>query len=74
MNIVYGFGGLRSDGDTLSLNPVLPDCWDSLSFKLIYRHSALRVDVTRGGTSVVLESGPPLTILLNGERYECMAD
>ncbi|MCL2702005.1 MAG: family 65 glycosyl hydrolase [Defluviitaleaceae bacterium] len=74
MNIVYGFGGLRSDGGTLSLSPVLPECWESLRFKLIYRGSVLRVEITRGGTTARLESGNPVKIKLYGDDYECLAD
>ena len=29
LNIVYGFGGLRSDGNILVLKPVLPSNWNS---------------------------------------------
>ncbi len=47
MNIVYGFGGLRSDGELLSLSPALPSCWKRLCFKLNYCGSRLEVELTR---------------------------
>ena len=34
MNIVYGFGGLRSDKEILSINPIIIDEWESYSFKI----------------------------------------
>ena len=71
MNIIYGFGGLESDGDTLSFNPTLPSEWDALRFKLKYRGSVLSVEITSAGTTVKRESGNPLTIKLLGKDYHC---
>jgi beta-phosphoglucomutase len=34
MNLVYGFGGLRSDGEKLSFDPVCPSSWKAFSFRL----------------------------------------
>jgi maltose phosphorylase len=45
MNIVYGFGGMRSDGDILVFNPSLPKAWKSYSFKIFYNDSVLQVNV-----------------------------
>jgi maltose phosphorylase len=73
MNIVYGFGGLISDGERLSLNPVLPDEWKLLRFPLSYRGSRMLVTVTREDgslkTAVTLTEGQPVAIMLNGEEY-----
>jgi maltose phosphorylase len=73
MNIVYGFGGLISDGERLSLNPVLPDEWKLLRFPLSYRGSRMLVTVAREDgsvkTTVALTEGQPVTIMLNGEEY-----
>jgi alpha,alpha-trehalose phosphorylase len=74
MNVVYGFGGLVSGGETISLSPVLPECWDSLRFKLVYRGRTLVVDVTRDKTTVRLENGEPVKIILYGEEYECVGN
>ncbi|MDR3284907.1 MAG: family 65 glycosyl hydrolase [Treponema sp.] len=45
MNIVYGFGGLRSDGDVLVCNPTLPARWESYEFRILYRGARIRVRV-----------------------------
>ena len=34
MNIVYGFGGLRSDGPVLTFNPSIPRQWQAYRFRL----------------------------------------
>ncbi|HCM14276.1 MAG TPA: family 65 glycosyl hydrolase, partial [Lachnospiraceae bacterium] len=33
MNIVYGFAGMRSDGDILSFSPSIPAAWNGYSFR-----------------------------------------
>jgi maltose phosphorylase len=43
MNIVYGFGGMRSDGEMLSFNPTIPAHWQGYTFQVIYRGSVIRV-------------------------------
>jgi maltose phosphorylase len=68
MNIVYGFAGLRSDGEHLSFNPLLPDEWRRLKFRLMYRGSRIKIEITREGTEITLESGPEVTVRLNGEN------
>lgn len=48
MNIVYGFGGMRSDGEGLLFNPSIPEGWSSYSFNISYKGAALSVQVCRG--------------------------
>jgi maltose phosphorylase len=46
MNIVYGFGGLRSDGESLALTPTIPAGWNAYSFKLLIGGCVVGVTVT----------------------------
>ncbi|HKL86403.1 MAG TPA: glycosyl hydrolase family 65 protein, partial [Treponemataceae bacterium] len=43
VNIVYGFGGMRSDGEVLSFSPSLPAQWKSYEFRIAYKESHIRV-------------------------------
>jgi maltose phosphorylase len=70
MNIVYGYGGLRSDGDKLLLNPVLPKEWQSLEFGVRARDSIVRVRLTPESTSIKTVSGPALKLNVWGKDYE----
>jgi len=45
MNIVYGFGGMRSDGDRLSFSPSIPAKWEGYAFRISYQHHVILVDV-----------------------------
>jgi maltose phosphorylase len=70
MNIVYGYGGLRSDGAQLQLNPVLPKEWKSLEFGVRVRSSVVRVKLTPETTSIKVVSGPALKLDVWGAEYE----
>lgn len=73
MNIVYGFGGLRSDGEVLSLSPRIPSGWKGYSFSLLAGGGVLRVKVRQGSVTLARESGAPLEILLWGRRITVTA-
>ncbi len=45
VNIVYGFGGLRSDGDVLKIAPKLPALWQSYQFSINYFDVLIQVKV-----------------------------
>ncbi len=65
--LVGGFGGMRSDGDSLSFSPRLPPGIVGLSFRLRYRGRVLHVNARSGKTDYSLISGDPLPITHHGE-------
>lgn len=67
MSLVKGFGGMRVRNGQLHFHPYLPDQWKSYSFRLEFRGRVVKVNVTKSGTKVVLESGQPLEVVLNGQ-------
>lgn len=66
MNIVYGFAGMRSDGEELILNPSIPQKWDSYSFYLTYRGARIKVTVNK--ENVCLCSDNPVEIVVYGDK------
>ena len=66
-NIVYGFGGLRSDGDGLSFTPRLPERWQRLCFSIVYRGRIIRVRLAPEETGFSLAEGEPLTVRVYGQ-------
>ncbi|MDR2654874.1 MAG: family 65 glycosyl hydrolase [Oscillospiraceae bacterium] len=66
MNIVYGFGGLRSDGERLSLAPVKPEGWRAYSFALQIRGQVLRVNINENLVTLSAD-GDGIEIDLYGE-------
>lgn len=70
MNIVYGFGGMRSDGDLLSFHPSIPAHWNRYGFQVFYRGSTLRVEVSRTEALIRVLEGGPVRIRINGQVAE----
>ncbi|MNO65399.1 Maltose phosphorylase [compost metagenome] len=75
MNIVYGFGGMRSDGERLSFQPSLPERWNEYSFQVLYEGVLLRILVnktsvtltaTNGGSTEVIVYGQSITVDASG--------
>lgn len=73
MNIVYGYGGMRSDGDILSFKPQIPKKWTVYEFKIIVRGALLKVRVTSEKTIFELIEGDKLTLKIFDKIYEITA-
>ncbi|CAH0120220.1 MULTISPECIES: glycoside hydrolase family 65 protein [unclassified Paenibacillus] len=69
MNIVYGFGGMRSDGDKLLFNPSIPERWNQYSFPITYGGTQLAVEVDRQQVKISVRSGDPVEINVYGQDY-----
>lgn len=68
MNIVYGFSGFVSDGDTLMLAPTLPKSWNGYSYTLkIFGHN-LKVRVRNKDVILSYDSNDELKLLLYGKE------
>ncbi|KAB8195467.1 family 65 glycosyl hydrolase [Nonomuraea phyllanthi] len=68
--LVAGFGGMRAGNGRLCLSPRLPESLTRLCFRLCYRGSLVRINVTSGETTYWLLEGPPITLTHHGERLE----
>ncbi len=66
MNIVYGFGGMRSDGEVLSFRPVIPPTWQSYRFQVLYRGSLIRVEVSQKWARFRVVEGSPVLLDIAG--------
>jgi len=70
MSVVYGFGGFRVINGTISLSPNLPEKWDLLSFRLLFRGRELKIKISREECQVSIIKGAPMTIMLNNQEIE----
>ena len=68
-NIVYGFAGLRSDGDGLRFAPRLPERWRKLCFSMVFKGRVIRVCMEKEATRFRLERGEEITVLVYGKPY-----
>ncbi|WP_042197371.1 glycoside hydrolase family 65 protein [Paenibacillus camerounensis] len=74
MNIVYGFGGMRSDGELLSFSPSLPERWTSYSFHVQYEGVLIRLAVAQEGVQLQAVSGGCTEIMVYGQRVSISPD
>ena len=61
MNIVYGFGGLRADGDMLTLAPSIPEQWEGYRFHIVY------LEVRKGQTEIYTLHGGQIVLGIYGQ-------
>lgn len=66
-NIVYGFAGLRSDGEGLMFAPRLPQRWKRLRFSVMYRGRVIQISMERDGTRFRLSQGERLDVRVYGK-------
>lgn len=69
MNIVYGFGGMRSDGDSLVFNPSIPKQWNSYSFRVLYGNSLISMEINKDSIFARVASGTPVTLKIFESFY-----
>ncbi len=55
--LVSGFGGMRDHGGRLAFDPRLPDGWSSLTFRLTWRGSRMRIVLEPTTLTFVIEDG-----------------
>ncbi len=73
-NIVYGFAGLRSDGEVIRFAPSLPERWSRLRFSLSYKGRILDLDMQKGKTQFTLRQGAPIELLVYEKLYKLDTD
>lgn len=74
MNIVYGFGGLRSDGADLAFCPTIPKEWKEYSFRIEYQDSVLAIEVGKEKVKLSVRSGKEVDVLLYGKKTTVTAE
>ncbi|OTN75276.1 hypothetical protein A5886_000346 [Enterococcus sp. 8G7_MSG3316] len=70
MNIVYGFGGVRTDGKELMLSPTIPEKWESYTFKITYQERLIQVTVDRKAVKISLLRGDTIKVQIYHEVKE----
>lgn len=64
MNIVYGFGGMRSDGDILSFSPSIPKAWKGYSFRIHYEEDVIEVEITKDKAFFHTVNGSKINVMI----------
>jgi len=69
MAIVEGFGGMRVIDDQLHFNPLLPEEWQSLSFKIHFRGHLLAITVDRQNIRFIDQGEKGMEIFIHKTSY-----
>lgn len=69
VNIVYGFGGLRSDGEMLKLAPLCPETWTSYQFNIHYFGSNIRIHVKPNETTFIIDKDLSEPVMIYKQIY-----
>lgn len=69
LNLVYGFGGMRPDGEKLVFNPSIPQNWTSYSFNIFYHGTYLNILINRQMVILKACSGPDVSVIVFGKEY-----
>jgi maltose phosphorylase len=69
MNIVYGFGGMRSDCEIISFSPSIPEEWDTYQFSVLYHKILLQIKVSKDKASFVVKEGSSVNIIIYEKEY-----
>ena len=67
--IVRGFAGLQIQNDTLKIAPVIPEKWNSYSFKVNYLGNTLHIQISKE-IKISLTAGSQLNIQVYQNVYE----
>ncbi len=70
MSIVEGFGGMRVVNGQLSLKPLIPEKWQSYSFKVLFRGNLLNIYVSAEEVGVINEEGEDISIFIKDDEYK----
>ncbi|MDF2905887.1 MAG: Kojibiose phosphorylase [Herbinix sp.] len=64
MNIVYGFGGMRSDQEKLSFSPSIPASWNAFSFRIHYKKDVIQVAITQAEATFYTLNGTEIEVVI----------
>ncbi|NLL73606.1 MAG: family 65 glycosyl hydrolase [Clostridiales bacterium] len=64
MNIVYGFAGMRSDGDCLTFSPSIPRAWKAYSFRIHYKGDMVELKIEKDKAIFHTVNGSKIDIIV----------
>lgn len=71
--LVSGFGGFRDQGGVFSIDPRLPETWESLTYRLTLLGTRVRVTVHPERVDLVVEDGSSADLVVRGQQITVTA-
>jgi alpha,alpha-trehalose phosphorylase len=69
-----GFGGMRDYDAQLTFDPRLPEEWDSLSWRMLWKGSRIQITVTQDAIAFQVLDGGKVQLSVRGEGFTVGAD
>ncbi|MCW2771343.1 MAG: family 65 glycosyl hydrolase, partial [Aeromicrobium sp.] len=66
--LVSGFGGFRDHGGVFTLDPRLPESWESLTYRITLLGTRVRVTVHHDHVELAIEEGKETELVVRGQR------
>ena len=74
MSIVEGMAGVRIKEDALSIDPLLPDNWQSLNFRIYFRNNLLEITISQKEVTIRNNGEATTNVLIFGEACTIAAN
>ncbi len=74
VNILYGFGGMRTDGKMLEINPTIPTQWSNYNFRFTYKGATICVQVNPAEVNLKSINDKSVTLKVYDKEYEINND
>lgn len=68
LSVVEGFGGMKIRDGKLHFKPMLPENWESMSFKVNFRGRVVKLSATHQGSQITVESGDPIEVVIEENK------
>lgn len=69
MSMVFGFGGMEIKNGQLYFSPRIPNQWDGLIFKIVYKNRIIQIKITQESTIYTLLKGNSIELNHFGNVY-----
>ena len=73
-SMIFGFGGMRTDGEVLSFHPVIPPQWKSYRFRVCYQGAIIEVRVDNKQAELKVTNGLTVKVQVYGKEHMLDAD
>jgi len=73
MTAVFGFGGVKADGEQVAINPRLYKKWKYLQFAMVYKGDRFKIKITKHDVAIItdISNKHNHTFIVSGKSVNC---
>ncbi|WP_163192348.1 glycoside hydrolase family 65 protein [Clostridium thermarum] len=73
MAVILGFAGVNASQDVITINPRLPEKWESIKFKLVHKGQKFEVKITKDAVVIKADNSNSMdeTFIIANEKIMC---